>query len=173
MQNNINPNIPQQQLVRVEMMWIAFLSNQEKLFQFTSPSLESGKKDLIETKFDQVLQAEKQGKLRAFQIHSLDPNFNLEIGVSLETGFFNYNGIPKNEHPAELLDPEDRPFQDIQYRLVYYRRSRGKFGTDSGVRDLHIRRHLIGWQTTYHGKNYQRIAFFDPLSFLIRTKEKR
>ena len=153
------------------MMWIAFLTDNQKLFQFNPESQP-------ETSFKEVLKAEQDDRLLAFELHSLTPIPKIIIGVSLQTGLFNFNGLAKNEHPSILLDELDLPLPDIKYRLVYYRRNRGEIGgggisNNSTISNLRVHRYLIGWQITYQGYNYQRIAFYDPETRMIRTKEKR
>lgn len=86
------------------------------------------------------------------------------IGVDLTTGLFYINNMPFN---AGLV------FKDVDYRLIIFTRQRLEMGVISGSTKQYIHQHLLGWQFTEDGKNYQRILFLFPSTHIVEVRSKR
>ncbi len=96
-----------------------------------------------------------------FHLHEQGGDHN--IAVDLETGMFYLGAYPLNPGMT---------FQDVEYRLIYYKRSRMEIGW-GGKEEQFIHRYLLGWQATIEGENYQRIMFLDPSNHMIEVQSKR
>jgi len=86
------------------------------------------------------------------------------IGVDLTTGLFYINNMPFNAGLA---------FKDVNYRIITYTRQRMEVGVITGATKQYIHQHLLGWQFTEDGKNYQRILFLSPSTHIIEVRSKR
>ena len=84
-----------------------------------------------------------QEKLGAFILRG-DP----EIAVNTAVGIFFLNGIP-------LAIPDVSYKEDLDYRLIYFKRVRKVMGSGGGVTGGDTETFFIGFQTTVDGKNHK------------------
>lgn len=98
------------------------------------------------TVFTDVLEKEKESKLVSFVLH----NDETSVGVDLQDGHFEINGIPFFQHRPDLLSYKD-------FRVIYVRTVQRTISQVTGEEvDSGILSYTVGWQTTHNGENIQK-----------------
>lgn len=93
-----------------------------------------------------VLEKEKESKLVSFVIH----NGETQVGVDLQDGHFEINGVPFFQHRSDLT-----PYKD--FRTIYFRTVQRQIHQQTGVEiSASCVGYTVGWQVTYKGENVQR-----------------
>ena len=85
----------------------------------------------------------KQDQLKLFHLIGNGNKFT----VNLEDGHFEVNGVPFAMHEEPLSN----------FRLIFFREHTHVYNVSSLQEQTHTVVYLLGWQTTYKGKNIKRV----------------